>query len=213
MPPLILDADSSQHSAIVDAMAGRSMVIEGPPGTGKSQTIANLIAAALGEGKSVLFVADKLTALEVVRKRLDEHGIGVFCLELHSDKTQKARLMEDLRQRLALQGTFRPPPGLGARREALEAARERLNAYADLMKRPFGALDLTIHDVLWGAQRRRSSLGGEARRWGVIELGNVQTLRRQEYEEICRTAGTFGTALGQLRKRGLLNEHPFWGRG
>ena len=107
VPSVIMDADSSQHSAIVDAMAGRSMVIEGPPGTGKSQTIANLIAAVMAEGKTVLFVADKLTALDVVKKRLDDAGLGVFCLELHSDKTQKSRLMDDLRKRLELRSTFR----------------------------------------------------------------------------------------------------------
>src|SRR5690606_9080393 len=85
--PLIDDADSSQHSALVDAVSGKSLVIEGPPGTGKSQTITNLIAAALAQGKRVLFVAEKMAALEVVKKRLDRAGLGEFCLELHSHKT------------------------------------------------------------------------------------------------------------------------------
>ncbi len=68
--PLIDDADSSQHSALIDAVDGKNLVIEGPPGTGKSQTITNLIAAAMAQGKKVLFVAEKLAALEVVRSRL-----------------------------------------------------------------------------------------------------------------------------------------------
>lgn len=79
--PLIDDADSSQHSALIDALDGKNLVIEGPPGTGKSQTITNLIAAAIAQGKSVLFVAEKLAALEVVRRRLDAAGLGEFCLE------------------------------------------------------------------------------------------------------------------------------------
>ena len=69
--PIIYDADSSQHSALIDAINGKNLVIEGPPGTGKSQTITNLIAASIAQGKKVLFVAEKLAALEVVRRRLD----------------------------------------------------------------------------------------------------------------------------------------------
>src|SRR5206468_5882639 len=99
VPSLIYDADSSQHSALVDALAGKNLVIEGPPGTGKSQTITNLIAAALVSGKTVLFVAEKLAALEVVRNRLDKAGLGLFCLELHSHRTQKKEFLEDLTAR------------------------------------------------------------------------------------------------------------------
>ncbi len=87
--PLIYDADSSQHSAIIDVLSGKSMVINGPPGTGKSQTITNVIAAALAHGKKVLFVSEKLAVLKVVRHRLNQAGLGHFCLELHSHKTQK----------------------------------------------------------------------------------------------------------------------------
>ncbi len=78
VPPLIHDADSSQHSALIDALEGKNLVIEGPPGTGKSQTITNLIALALANGKTVLFVSEKLAALEVVRRRLDQAGLGSF---------------------------------------------------------------------------------------------------------------------------------------
>jgi len=92
IPHLIRDADSSQHSALVHALRGQNLVIEGPPGTGKSQTITNLIAAALARGKTVLFVAEKLAALEVVRRRLDDAGLGMFCLEVHSHKTKKGAL-------------------------------------------------------------------------------------------------------------------------
>ena len=76
VPRLFYDADSSQHSALIDALNGKNLVIEGPPGTGKSQSITNLIAAALLKGKSVLFIAEKLAALEVVYRRLDAIGLG-----------------------------------------------------------------------------------------------------------------------------------------
>ena len=79
-------------------------MIEGPPGTGKSQTITNLIGAALTKGKTALFVAEKLAALQVVRKRLDEAGLGTFCLELHSHKTKKHALLNDLAARIQSPG-------------------------------------------------------------------------------------------------------------
>jgi MoxR-like ATPase len=87
--PLLVDnADSSQALALVEALAGRNLVIQGPPGTGKSQTIVNLIAAAVNAGKKVLFVSEKMAALEVVKRRLDSLQLGASCLELHSNKTK-----------------------------------------------------------------------------------------------------------------------------
>ena len=96
VPVLVLDADASQHSAIYDVMCGENLVIEGPPGTGKSQTITNIIAAALSTGRRVLFVADKQAALQVVKGRLDNVGLGDFCLELHSGKSRKADVLASL---------------------------------------------------------------------------------------------------------------------
>ena len=71
---------------------GRNMVIQGPPGTGKSQTITNMIANAVGQGKKVLFVAEKMAALEVVKRRMDAINLGEACLELHSHKANKKEL-------------------------------------------------------------------------------------------------------------------------
>jgi superfamily I DNA and/or RNA helicase len=99
--PLIYDADSSQLKAIDAAVQQkRNMVILGPPGTGKSQTITNLIAAYLAQGKTVLFVAEKLAALEVVKNRLSKAGLEPFLLELHSNKTNKKSVLESINQRL-----------------------------------------------------------------------------------------------------------------
>lgn len=95
---LPISADSSQLAAIVEAAAGKSFVLHGPPGTGKSQTITNIIANALFHGKRVLFVAEKMAALEVVQKRLAAIGLAPFCLELHSNKTKKSLVMEQLRR-------------------------------------------------------------------------------------------------------------------
>ena len=92
----VRDADSSQTLAILEARAGRNLVIQGPPGTGKSQTITNIIAELLGSGKSVLFVAEKMAALEVVKRRLDESHLGDAVLELHSHKATKQSVLKEL---------------------------------------------------------------------------------------------------------------------
>ncbi len=99
-----LPADASQWSAIATSQTGKSFVLHGPPGTGKSQTITNIIANALFEGKRVLFVAEKQAALSVVKKRLDGLGLGDFCLELHSNKTNKTDVLQKLATTLSLAG-------------------------------------------------------------------------------------------------------------
>src|SRR5258708_14218589 len=110
IPHLIRDADSSQHSALVHAFRGQNLVIEGPPGTGKSQTITNLIAAALARVKTVLFVSEKMAALEVVQRRLSEVGLADFCLELHSNKANKKAVLDALAATLNRRERTAAPP-------------------------------------------------------------------------------------------------------
>ena len=95
---LPISADSSQLEAIDAALSGKSFILHGPPGTGKSQTITNIIANALYRGKRVLFVAEKMAALEVVQNRLESIGLGAFCLELHSNKAKKSSVLEQLKR-------------------------------------------------------------------------------------------------------------------
>ena len=92
VPVLIAQADASQFAAVADVMAGRSMVIEGPPGTGKSQTITNIIANALYTGKRILFVAEKKVALDVVYTRLSDAGLKPYCLRLNPTKRTSGKL-------------------------------------------------------------------------------------------------------------------------
>lgn len=99
---LPLSVDSSQLAAIAEAAQGKSFVLHGPPGTGKSQTIANMIANALYSGKRVLFVAEKKAALEVVQHRLEQIGLAPFCLELHSNKATKSHCLQQLEETLEL---------------------------------------------------------------------------------------------------------------
>ena len=129
--PLIYDADSSQHSAIVDVVNGDSLVIEGPPGSGKSQTITNLIAASIANGEKVLFVAEKMAALNVVKSRLDKASLGDFCLELHSHKTNKQKILSDLNIRLSKQEQYASPRDIDADIERYEDLKYKLNGYAE----------------------------------------------------------------------------------
>ncbi len=99
----VVDADSSQAEAIELAKEGKSFVLQGPPGTGKSQTITNIIAECLYDGKKVLFVSEKLAALNVVYDKLKKVGLEEFCLELHSHKASKKQVIEELFRTLKLQ--------------------------------------------------------------------------------------------------------------
>ncbi|MCL4205812.1 MAG: DUF4011 domain-containing protein [Pirellulaceae bacterium] len=144
---LVKDADSSQHSALCDIADGKSLVIEGPPGTGKSQTITNAIADALHRGQRILFVAEKLAALEVVKSNLNSAGLGQFCLELHSDAATPQRVMDELRRRLDF--TPRRPGDIQAVRTRLQDRRKRLGRYLERMAQPLGPHQLPAYDVLW----------------------------------------------------------------
>jgi AAA domain len=158
LPPLIRDADSSQHSALIDALRGKNIVIQGPPGTGKSQTITNLIAEAMVRGKAVLFVADKLAALQVVRDRMDECGLGPFCLELHSHKTKKGELLKDIARRIELTGSFDDPTELSRFIAVAKARKKRLAEYVVLIKTIVEPIQQTVFDILWARESAYQSL-------------------------------------------------------
>lgn len=93
-----IEVDSSQMEAVIESGEGKSFILHGPPGTGKSQTITNMIANALYKGKRVLFVAEKMAALSVVQNRLAKIGLGPFCLEMHSKKATKSHFLAQLKE-------------------------------------------------------------------------------------------------------------------
>lgn len=149
----IVDADSSQAVAIHEVRRGRDLVIQGPPGTGKSQTIANIIAAAVADGKTVLFVAEKMAALEVVKRRLDQANVGDACLELHSNKANKRALLAELQYVWEL-GAPKGEAAEALDRRLLEA-RDSLNAHPDRMHRVYRPYDLTPYQVIGHLTRLR----------------------------------------------------------
>lgn len=125
-----LQADSSQLSAVMAASRGKDFVLIGPPGTGKSQTIANLIAQSLAEGRRVLFVSEKTAALDVVHRRLREVGLGEFCLELHSSKARKTDVLAQLQLAWSSRGDF--DSSTWAREaQRLQDLKRQLNAHVE----------------------------------------------------------------------------------
>lgn len=212
VPVLVLEADASQHSAVYDVMCGEDLVIEGPPGTGKSQTITNIVAAALASGRRVLFVADKQAALQVVKDRLDKVGLGDFCLELHSGKARKTDVLASLAQRLER----RPAPAridrLDDKLRELAATRGALTRYVTLLNAPFGALGLTVHDVLWADRRRRDGEGPEARQLDEVALPSPDALSSSELDMRRAVLDRFEQAAAPLLAGfGTVEGHPWWG--
>ncbi|WP_370946019.1 AAA domain-containing protein [Amycolatopsis sp. cg5] len=125
---LVQDADSSQQRAVTTALAGHHVLIEGPPGTGKSQTIANIIAGAAAEGKTVLFVAEKRAALEAVMSRLEQVGLDNLVLDLHQQKLNRGQIAQQLAESLD-QAAKEPPVDPGTVHERLADRRQRLVDY------------------------------------------------------------------------------------
>lgn len=136
---LPISADSSQLNAISASSQDKSFILHGPPGTGKSQTITNIIANALYSGRKVLFVAEKMAALEVVQRKLEGIGIAPFCLELHSKKTKKSVLLEQLKRTTDIVRKTSPEDFL-TEAERIFQLRKELNHYVDSLhkKYPFG---------------------------------------------------------------------------
>jgi very-short-patch-repair endonuclease len=179
----VLDADASQRAAIVAASQGKSFVLDGPPGTGKSQTIANIIGALVSQGKSVLFVSEKIAALEVVRNRLDAVGLGTYVLELHSDKTTRKHVAEELSRTLLTQ------PRVSDRikkveREEAERLRRELTEYAAAMNKVRDPLGLSLHHVLGLVSQleylpQTKTCSGNLANLTPFELAEIRTLAQQ----------------------------------
>jgi very-short-patch-repair endonuclease len=173
----ILDADSSQHEAIEAVKAGADVVIDGPPGTGKSQTIANIIAETLHAGKTVLFVSAKIAALEVVKRRLDQCGLGDFCLELYSHKASKKEVVAELGRCLDLKPTG--APDMAPLFAELGASRAQLNDFVRELhevRQPLG----------WSAYRVHGELARIEGAWQAEQGGKVGRSRLAIFDPLSK---------------------------
>ena len=141
-----LPADSSQIIAIEDCTKGKSFILQGPPGTGKSQTITNMIVNAIYHGKTVLFVAEKMAALEVVQKRLNQLCLGRFALEAHSAKADKSSLMAQFEERILLGSTVSTKEDYLAIANQLKIERKELNRVINLLHKENGYI-MSFYDA------------------------------------------------------------------
>jgi len=142
----VVDADSSQQDAVLLSKKGVSFVLQGPPGTGKSQTITNIIAEAIAEGKKVLFVSEKMAALQVVYNRLASVGLADFCFTLHSHKAKKKEILRELANSINIDRTRVRDEAL-IQLDLLERKRNLLNKYQEELHTPTSGLNISIYWV------------------------------------------------------------------
>lgn len=196
---VVMSADASQLVAIETAAKGESFVLHGPPGTGKSQTITNMIANALYQGKSVLFVAEKMAALSVVQKRLEKVGLAPFCLELHSNKAQKQAVLKQLERTLEAGGKKSNGEFL-AYADKLYVERCKLNEVVEALHEK-QASGFTIYELI-GKYEMKKAYDGKAfftEEWAM-------DVNRQAYDECCSVlaqCGAIGKECGGISKHSL----------
>lgn len=211
LAPLI--ADSSQLKAICTIDAGRDLVLEGPPGTGKSQTITNLIAHLLAKGRTVLFVSEKLAALEVVHRRLEQIGLGPFCLELHSAKAKKAEIVRELGATLDI-AAQKPSGDWQREADRLGMLRQSLNGLVDALHRGYPN-GLTVYDAIGSciaAEARADTALPSPMPWTDAQVHDRAAL--DALRELSRRMATLADPIGRIQGHPLAGiSHTEWSPG
>lgn len=183
VPYLIADADSSQFSTIVDIIDKKNLAVEGPPGSGKSQTIVNTIAAALLDGKKVLFVAEKTAALDVVKSRLEALNLGEFILPLLGNRSGRIQIIESIRKRLDSHGW-----NLGGDIKSLITSyrkyRAQINEYIGIMSSIYAVSEFTTHDVLGKQLLFRDHLERLPKELQKHDIPNIHNFSDEKIKEL-----------------------------
>lgn len=191
---LPVDVDSSQLEAVVDSGRGNTFILYGPPGTGKSQTITNMIANALYQGKRVLFVAEKKAALDVVQNRLGKIGLDPFCLELHSNKVDKKSVLNQLETALNAGAETKKARGFESRSTELFTKRQELNAYIEALhkKRESG---LSLYECI----NRYLAIEGNAI---ALQYNDIKHLDLNKADDLADEYGQMDIVID------ILHQHP-----
>jgi very-short-patch-repair endonuclease len=184
-----LPADSSQLAAVVAAEQGHDFVIIGPPGTGKSQTIANMIAHCLAHGKTVLFVAEKSAALDVVYRRLKHYGLGDACLELHSSKSDRKSVIAQLGVSWARAAGEAERQWIKVTGD-LEVSRDRLNAYVEALHAP-GSHGRSVFEAITVAAAREAPF--------KLKFAGVAAHDRASFDALAQLSCDLGLAWAAAR--------------
>lgn len=195
-----LPVDSSQLAAVQAAAQGKSFVLIGPPGTGKSQTIANLIAQSLADGRRVLFVSEKIAALDVVYRRLREIGLGEFCLELHSNKARKLDVLAQLQAAWNSRADA-DTPQWQAQAARLTDLRNALNLYVERLHLHHRN-GLSVYDAI-SLLSHQQETHAPSLRWDTphVHDGASMTLLRDAVDRLAVNAGAIG--------HDKLQQHPW----
>lgn len=197
----VVDADSSQTKVIEEVRSGRNLVVQGPPGTGKSQTITNILAAAAHDNKRVLFVAEKMAALEVVYNRMCKVGLKDLCLELHSRSANKKIFLQGLAETISKSRGVESPH-LDA--SDLKQARDELNDVANLLHKPLFERDYTPYSILSKLVSYTSSNTQAPR----FDASNLESLTVDQESELYEALQNY---LEIVSDCGFENDNPFRG--
>lgn len=198
----VVDSDSSQEEAILLSKLGISFVMQGPPGTGKSQTITNIIAEALADGKKVLFVSEKAAALQVVQKRLAEVGLDDFCLSLHNYKANKKEIIDRIGANLSLKDEYVDEYDL---RELTELFHDRtfLNSYAEDLHRTIAPLEQSIYMVFGKISKLEKATALE------FSVDKPTEITKEQYASILYCVSALEKSLHNMD--GKLSANPWFG--
>jgi len=187
---LVLDADSSQNYAINSVLAGQSLIVKGPPGTGKSQTIANLIASLVARNKKVLFVAEKRAAIDAVTKRLKQKKLDDLVLDLHGGVSSRRAFAQAIGRVVAASRTV-PRIENGAELRKVEKRRDELNGYVEAIHQQREPWGLSVYEIrsrlvaLKAAQHEIRFRGPTIEMLGANEAREIE----EELSEYARLGG------------------------
>lgn len=198
----VVNSDSSQEEAILLSKLGVSFVMQGPPGTGKSQTITNIIAEALADGKKVLFVSEKAAALQVVLKRLTEVHLDDFCLSLHNYKANKKEIIDSIGANLSLEEEYIDNSAYSELTELFHD-REFLNAYASELHTAIAPLDQSVYMVFGKISKLEKATVLE------FSLDKPTEITKEQYSSILYCVSAFEKALHNMG--GALTANPWHG--
>lgn len=188
---LPIGADSSQLEAIYESTKGKTFILHGPPGTGKSQTITNIIANALYNGKRVLFVAEKMAALSVVQNRLDALGLSPFCLELYSNKAKKSSVLSQLKEASEVV-KLKSPENFRQEADKLFQQRQQINVYIEALHKQY-PIGVSLYEAITSYLANKQT----------IEIGIPQPLienlskeRLEEWKDALASLVSMSNAVG-----------------
>ena len=202
----VMDADSSQIAVIEAVKTGQNLVVEGPPGTGKSQTITNLIAEVLVHGKKVLFVSEKMAALEVVKSRLDKVGLGNFCLELHSHKSNKKEVLQELER--AISSSPNNCSDETEKYSRVDNLKKILNDYVNTLHSPIADTERTPFELLTVREKAKDYFKNNNLEMPRVWFPHPSSWNIREWRTAIQTLENLTTGLSSVTP---ISEHPWRG--